>query len=192
MTLNKNPDNFFAQIEQAAFSAGNTAPGIGFSPDKMLLGRTSAYADAHRNRIGTNFHQLPVNRPRVPVNNCMFDGSMTVEHTGGQAVDAPNSIGRPFSDLTGPVDDSWEADGPMVRSAYELHAQDDDFGQAGTLMREVWNDAQRAEFVQNVTGHLLGGVKGEVLERAFDYCKDVDGDIGKQIEANVRAARNGA
>ena len=59
-------------------------------------------------------------------------------------------------------------------------------------MREVWNDAQRAEFVDNVTGHLLGGVSGEVLQRAFDYWKNVDGDTGKQIEANVRAASSGA
>jgi catalase len=80
----------------------------------------------------------------------------------------------------------------MVRSAYELHSQGDDFGQAGTLVREVWNDAQRAEFVDNVTGHLLGGVSGEVLQRAFDYWKNVDGDTGKQIEANVRAASSGA
>src|SRR5450631_2145120 len=138
-----NPDNFFAQIEQAAFSLGNTVPGIGFSPDKMLLGRTFAYADAHRNRIGTNFHQLPVNRPRVHVNSYMFDGAMTFEHTGDQAVYAPNSAGRGFSDVTGPVEDGWEADGAMMRSAYELRAQDDDFGQAGTLVRDIWNDAQR-------------------------------------------------
>ena len=75
----------------------------------------------------------------------------------------------------------------MVRSAYELHAQDDDFGQAGTLVREVWNDAQRADFVDTVAGHLLGGVTGEVLEAAFDYWKNVDGDTGKQIEEKVRA-----
>jgi catalase len=123
----------------------------------------------------------------VPVNTYMFDGAMTYEHTGDQAVYAPNSTGRPFADLTGPVDDSWEADGPMVRSAYELHAQDDDFGQAGTLVREVWSDAQRAEFVDNVSTHLLGGVTGDVLERAFDYWKNVDSDTGKQIEEKVRA-----
>ena len=79
----------------------------------------------------------------------------------------------------------------MVRWACELHSQDDDFGQAGTLVREIWNHALRAEFVANVTGHLLGGVKGEVLEKAFDYWKNVDADTGKLIEANVRAA-NGA
>jgi catalase len=118
------------------------------------------------------------------------DGSMTFEYTGDQAVYAPNSDDRSFSDLTGPVDDSWEADGPMVRSAYELHAQDDDFGQAGTLVRDVWNDAQRAEGVANVTGHILGGVKGQVLERAFQYWKNVDADTGKLIETNVRAAHD--
>ena len=112
---------------------------------------------------------------------------MTYEHTGDQAVYAPNSTGRPYADLTGPVDDGWEADGPMVRSAYELHAQDDDFGQAGTLVREVWNDAQRADFVETVAGHLLGGVTGEVLGKAFDYWKSVDSDTGKQIEELVRA-----
>ena len=79
----------------------------------------------------------------------------------------------------------------MVRSAYELHAEDDDFGQAGTLVREIWNDAQRAEFVDTVAGHLLGGVKGEVLEKAFDYWKSVDGDTGKQIEEKVRAGIGG-
>jgi catalase len=80
MTLNRNPENFFAQIEQAAFSPGNTVPGIGLSPDKMLLGRAFAYNDAHRNRIGTNFHQLPVNKPKMPVQTYMFDGQMTYEH----------------------------------------------------------------------------------------------------------------
>jgi catalase len=117
---------------------------------------------------------------------------MAYDHTGDQAVYAPNSAGRPFSDITGPVEDGWEADGEMVRSAYELHAEDDDFGQAGTLVRDIWNDAQRAEFVDTVTGHLLAGVHGEVLEKAFQYWKDVDGDTGKQIEEKVRAAGGGA
>src|SRR5690606_6649456 len=73
MTLNENPSNFFAEIEQAAFSPGNTVPGIGLSPDKMLLGRAFAYNDAQRNRIGTNFHQLPVHQPKVKMNTYMFD-----------------------------------------------------------------------------------------------------------------------
>lgn len=188
VTLDRNPENFFAQIEQAAFSPANTVPGIGLSPDKMLLGRAFAYADAQRHRIGTNFHQLPVNRPKVPVNTYMFDGQMAYEHSGNAPVYATNSGGRPYADQTGPVDESWEVDGELVRSAYTLHAEDDDFGQAGTLVREVWNDAQREQFVEQVVGSLLGGVHGEVLERAFQYWKNVDATVGQQIEDRVRAA----
>jgi catalase len=84
----------------------------------MPLGRTLAYA--HRNRIGTNFHQLPVNRPRVPGNSYMFDGSMTFGQTGQHAAHAPYSDGRPFCDLTGPVEEGWESDAPMVRSAIQV------------------------------------------------------------------------
>jgi catalase len=188
MMLNKNPDNFFAQIEQAAFEPSAVVPGIGFSPDKMLLGRTFAYSDTHRYRIGTNYQQLPVNRPRVAEHNTYtFDGAMAYEHSGDAPMYAPNSFGRGYADLTGEVDDSWEADGEMVRTAYTLRPEDDDFSQPGTLVREVWNDAQREEFVQTVAGHLLGGVEGEVLERAFDYWKNVDADTGKRIEELTRA-----
>jgi catalase len=187
MTLNRNPENFFAQIEQAAFSPGNTVPGIGLSPDKMLLSRAFAYNDAQRNRIGTNFHQLPVNRPKVPVNTYMFDGQMAYEHSGNAPVYAPNSGGRAWADKTGPVRDGWESDGDMVRSAYTLHAEDDDFGQPGTLVRKVWSPAQRDLFVDQVVGSLLGGVHGVVLERALQYWKNVDAATGKRIEERVRA-----
>lgn len=187
MTLNRNPENFFAQIEQAAFSPGNTVPGIGLSPDKMLLGRAFAYADAQRNRIGTNFHQLPVNKPKVPVNTYMFDGQMAYEHSGNQPVYAPNSHGRAWADNTGKMEDSWEADGDMVRSAYTLHSEDDDFGQPGTLVREVYNDEQRSRLVETVAGSLLGGVRSPVLERAFEYWKSIDLDVGQRIEEKVRA-----
>jgi catalase len=187
MTLNRNPENFFAQIEQAAFSPGNTVPGIGLSPDKMLLGRAFAYNDAQRNRIGANFHQLPVNQPKVPVNTYMFDGHMAYHHSGAQPVYATNSGGRPWSDNAGEMHDSWEADGPMVRSAYTLHRDDDDFSQPGTLVREVFNDAQRAALVETVAGALLGGVREPVLSRAFVYWKSIDADVGRRIEETVRA-----
>ena len=189
MTLNKNPDNFFAQIEQAAFEPSAIVPGIGFSPDKMLLGRVFAYGDTHRYRIGPNYLQLPVNRPRVEnANSYTFDGPMAYDHSGDAPVYAPNSGGRPYADITGPVEDGWDADGEMMRSAYILHAEDDDFGQAGTLVREVWDDAARERFVDTVTGHLLGGVTGDVLEQAFIYWKNVDATTGARIEAHVRAA----
>ena len=187
MTLNKNPENFFAQIEQAAFSPGNTVPGIGLSPDKMLLGRAFAYNDAQRNRIGTNFHQLPVNRPKTDVNTYMFDGQMAYEHSGNQPVYAPNSYERGWSDHEGTVEEGWETDGEMVRAAYTLRADDDDFSQPGTMVREVFDDAQRDRLVDQVSGSLLGGVHGEVLDRAFWYWKSIDPEVGKRIEEKVAA-----
>ena len=188
LTLNRNPENFFAQIEQAAFEPSAVVPGIGFSPDKMLLGRVFSYADAHRYRIGPNYQQLPVNRHRVEgAYTYQFDGPMAYDHVGDQPKYAPNSYGAPYSDLTGPADDGWEADGEFVRQAYTLRAEDDDFGQAGTLVREVFDDAQRERFVATVAGHLLGGVTEPVLGRAFEYWKSVDPEIGKRIEEAVRA-----
>jgi catalase len=185
MTLNRNPENFFAQIEQAAFSPGNTVPGIGLSPDKMLLGRAFAYNDAQRNRIGTNFHQLPVNQPRVPVNSYMIDGQMAYHHSGAAPVYVPNSGGREWADETGPVDNGWEADGTMVRSAYTLRPDDDDFSQPGILVREVMDDAQRALLVEQVAGSLLGGVREPVLGRALSYWKSIDSEVGARIEKKV-------
>jgi catalase len=85
------------------------------------------------------------------------------------------------------AEDGWEVDGEMVRAAYALRADDDDFGQAGTLVREVWDDAARERFVSNVAGHILGGVKPETLPRVLEYWKKVDADTGKKIEELVQA-----
>lgn len=185
MTLNENPTNFFAQIDQAAFAPSNIVPGIGFSPDKMLLGRVFAYADAHRARLGTNNDQLPVNRPIVPVNTYHADGHMNFADTGAAAVYAPNTAGRAYADEQGPVDTRWESDGDMVRSAYALRSDDDDFGQAGTLVRDVFDQAARDRLVDTVAGALTG-VTGEVLERAFWYWRSVDAQVGKALEEKVR------
>ena len=87
------------------------------------------------------------------------------------------------------MEDGWETDGDMVREAYTLHTEDDDFGQAGTLVRDVFNDDQRSKLVEQVAGSLLGGVRSPVLERAFDYWKSVDADIGRRIEEKVRAGK---
>ncbi len=105
MTLNRNPENFFAQIEQAAFEPSAVVPGIGFSPDKMLLGRVFAYSDTHRYRIGANYQQLPVNKHRVEnANTYTQDGAMAYEHRGDDPVYAPNSFGRGYADEVGEVD----------------------------------------------------------------------------------------
>ena len=127
-----------------------------------------------------------MNRPKVPVNTYMFDGPMAYQHSGAAPVYVPNSGGRRWSDDTGAAADGWEADGAMVRSAYTLHEEDDDFGQPGTLVREVFSDAQRAALVDQVAGSLLGGVRSPVLERALDYWKKVDAGVGRRIEDKVR------
>ncbi|GAB3179589.1 catalase [Nesterenkonia halophila] len=187
LTLNRNPQNFFAEIEQAAFSPANMVPGTGNSPDKMLLGRNFAYADAHRYRIGTNFQQLPVNRPKNEVHTYNFEGNMWFDHSGTKPVYAPNTVpGSTWSDEQGPVDNGWETDGELVRQAYTLRADDDDFGQPGILVREVFDDAQRDRLVETVSGALSDGVQEPVLSNAFQYWKNVDAEIGQRIEDAVK------
>jgi len=185
LTLDRNPENFFAQIEQAAFEPSALVPGIGISPDKMLLGRMFAYADTHRYRIGPNYLQLPVNQPKVPVRTYAFDGPMRYAHTGNQPVYSPNSYGGPVADSVRGEDNGWYSDGEMVRAAYTLHAEDDDFGQPGALVRDVLDDAGRERLVSNVVGHLRGGVSRPVLERAIAYWRAIDKNVGDHIAGGV-------
>src|SRR6201998_3433207 len=94
MELNRYPENFFAEVEQAAFSPANVVPGIGFSPDKMLQGRLFSYGDTQRYRLGVNHAQIPVNAPRCPVHSYHRDGAMRVDGNGGRSVNyEPNSKG---------------------------------------------------------------------------------------------------
>ena len=187
ITLNENPTNHFAQIEQAAFSPSNMVPGTGVSPDKMLLARVFSYPDAQRNRVGTNYNQLPVNAPVVPTNSYDKEGQMQYDHSGAAPVYAPNSYGRAYQDEQGPVENGWESDGELIRSAYTLHAEDDDFGQAHTLVREVFSEEQRERLVETVVG-ALAGVMEPVLSRVFQYWKNIDQQVGEAIEASYRAA----
>lgn len=191
-TLNRNPDNFFAQIEQASFEPSNVVPGIGFSPDKMLLGRVFSYADAHRYRIGANYAQLPVNAPKNQVNSYSQDGAMRYATNSPETpVYAPNSYGGPHADASLAGDEGlWAFDGESVRAGYIEHAEDGDFTQAGTLVREVLSDDERDRLVNNIVGHALGGVSEPVLLRVFDYWKSVDPDLGKRVEIGVREGQS--
>ncbi|HLR93587.1 MAG TPA: catalase, partial [Jiangellaceae bacterium] len=133
MTLNRNVTDFHTEMEQAAFQPNNMVPGTGLSPDKMLLARGFSYADAHRARLGTNYQQIPVNQPNVPVHSYSKDGSMRTQNVS-DPVYAPNSYGGPQAQPQQyPENAVWATDGEMVREAYTLRAEDDDFGQAGTL-----------------------------------------------------------
>lgn len=195
-TLNQNPLNYFAQIEQAAFSPGNTVPGVEISPDKMLMTRVFSYPDTHRHRIGANFADLPVNYPyRSEQNSYSHDGPMrySFKHPN-QPVYAPNTTGGPVAGGKDAADElRWESDGDMLRAAATLHSEDDDFGQAGTLYREVFNDEEKAMTVENIAGHV-GDVADEAIqERAFQYWENVDADLGKRVrEAVARDAGNDA
>jgi catalase len=188
MTLDRNPVDWHSQIEQLAVEPSNLVPGIGASPDKMLLGRIFSYADAHRARIGVNYNQLPVNAPTSELDNYQTAGRMRFRYATGP-VYAPNSKGGPTADSDRYGDANWQVDGQMVRAAYTLRKDDDDWGQAGTLVREVYDDAARDRLVSNVVGHLLGGVSEPVLQRAFQYWKNVDATIGERVEKGVRAGQ---
>ncbi|NHJ12973.1 MAG: catalase [Candidatus Thorarchaeota archaeon] len=181
LTLNRNPTDFHTEIEQAAFGPHNLVPGIGPSPDKMLLARLFSYADAHRARLGVNFMQIPVNRPKCPVHSYSKDGAMRVENVS-DPVYTPNSKGGPKADGERyPQVEIWKASGEFVRAAYTLRKDDDDWGQAGTLVRKVMDDAQRDRLVSNVVGHLKNGVSEPVLQRALEYWRNIDKEIGNRI-----------
>tara|TARA_R110002073_G_scaffold31157_4_gene95888 strand:- start:3415 stop:4869 length:1455 start_codon:yes stop_codon:yes gene_type:complete len=188
LTLDRNPIDFHTEIEQAAFEPNNLVPGIGISPDKMLLGRMFAYADAHRHRLGVNYKQIPVNKPESPVHSYSKDGAMRVQNVS-DPVYAPNSKGGPKADgKRYPETATWSANGEFTRAAYTLREDDDDFGQAGTLVREVMDDDQRKRLISNVIGHLKGGVSEPVLQRAFEYWRNIDKDIGDHIAKGVNGS----
>jgi catalase len=187
MTLNRNLTDFHTEMEQAAFEPNNLVPGIGLSPDKMLLARGFSYADAHRARLGVNYKQIPVNTPHVPVHSYSKDGvGRTVNVT--DPVYAPNSYGGPKADPSA-TDHAglWASDGDMVRSAYTLRSDDDDFGQARTQVRDVLDDDERDRLISNIAGHLADGVSDKVLARAIEYWKNVDDEFGQQVEQAVGA-----
>lgn len=186
LTLTRNPTDFHTEIEQAAFEPNNLVPGIGLSPDKMLLGRGFAYADAHRARLGVNYKQIPVNKPKSPVHSYSKDGAGRTENVT-DPVYAPNSKGGPSADPS-LTDDAglWHADGDMVRKAYTLRKDDDDWSQAGILVRDVMDDAARERLVNNIAGHLKDGVTDLVLKRALEYWHNVDAELGDRVAKAVK------
>ncbi len=187
LVLDRNPENFFAEIEQASFEPANMVPGIGPSPDKMLLGRLFSYPDAHRYRIGTNYLQLPVNQPKTPVHSYNQDGSMRYQHHGDQPVYAPNSFGGPQADAS--LDEpGWAVSGDMVRAPYQLHAEDSDYIQPGNLYRHVLTEQDKAHLVGNIVGHMSQGVERTIQERALTHWRQVDPELGARIAQGLGLA----
>lgn len=183
LVLNRNPENYFAEVEQAAFSPANIVPGVGFSPDKMLQGRLFAYADAHRYRVGVNHNLLPVNRPLVPAQNYQRDGSMRFDGNGGGRVNyEPNSLG-------GPTEDS-EAGAPGLSTSGETghfaYDDDDHYTQAGDLYR-LLSPAEQADLVDNIVA-AMKPVKPEIQERMLEHFRKADEAYGSRIAEGLGMA----
>jgi catalase len=196
MTLNRNPQNHHAQIEQAAFAPTNIVKGIGFSPDKMLLGRVFAYPDIQRYRIGANYQQVPVNRPLSPVNSYSKEGAMQYEFPHpAQAEYAPNTLDGPVADPAKAFDfGDWDTKGSEIyRGDVSPHSDDTDQAQATTLYREVLDDAARERLASNIAGHVskIDPSETELLERVYAYWAAVDQGLCEAVKAGVESGPRG-
>jgi catalase len=188
LVLDRNVADAHAEMEQFAVEPNSQVPGTGLSPDRMLLARSFSYADAHRARLGKNYKEIPVNAPRSPVHAYSKDGLMRISNAT-DPVYAPNSYGGPRADPARAAEVSWHADGDMTRAAITPHRDDDDWGQAGILVREVMDDDARGRLVGNIAGHLLNGVSEPVLQRAYEYWRNVDSALGTEVEKAVYRGR---
>ncbi|ALJ39219.1 catalase [Azospirillum brasilense] len=178
LVLNRNPENFFAEVEQAAFSPANVVPGISFSPDKMLQGRLFAYADAHRYRLGANHQALPVNRPHAAeVHNHQRDGAMRFDGNGGGSPNyEPNSFG-------GPVQNRAVGEPPLRitgdAARYDHREGNDDYAQAGALFRLIGAEAQ--ERLMDTIANSLGEAPGFIQRRQLAHFFAADPAYGAGI-----------
>jgi catalase len=170
LELNRNPDHYFAEVEQAAFSPSNIVPGISFSPDKMLQARIFSYADAHRYRIGTHYEQLPVNRPKAPVHTYNADGPMRGDSPKGtDAYYEPNSFNGPAQDLRF-AEPPLKISGDAAR--YDHRQGNDDYTQPGDLFRLMPPDEQQRLF-KNITS-AMDGVPDYIVQRQLGHFHKAD------------------
>ncbi len=177
MELNRNPENYFAEVEQAAFNPANIVPGIGFSPDKMLQGRLFSYGDAQRYRLGVNHHLIPVNTARCPFHSYHRDGAMRVDGNHGSTLAyEPNSY------------DEWQEQPEFKEPPLSLegaadhwdHREDDDyFSQPGALFR-LMSDDQKQQLFDN-TARSLEGVTEEIQRRHIANCLKADPAYGQGV-----------
>ncbi|MGB4572926.1 MAG: catalase [Rectinemataceae bacterium] len=183
MVLNRNPENYFAEVEQVAFAPGNFVPGIGPSPDRLLQGRLFSYPDTQRHRLGPNFHMLPVNAPKAAAEHSyQRDGFMRFDRNGsGDPNYWPNSAGGPEPDSSYTVP-SIDISGMAARHAYE--PGDVDFVQAGVLFRRVMTDMDRDHLVDNIITHLSGAQKRIQLRQTALFHK-VDAEYGNHVATGL-------
>jgi catalase len=186
--LNRNPENYFAEVEQAAFNPANIVPGIGFSPDRMLQGRLFSYGDAQRYRLGVNHHQIPVNQPRCPVNSYHRDGAMRVDGNQGSTPGIePNSYGR-WQEQPAYREPSLAVGSVADRFNYR---EDDDnyYEQPGNLFRLMTPEQQQALFEN--TARAINGASEATIERHIANCTKADPAYGEGVRKAIEALQAG-
>lgn len=177
MVLDRNPENYFAEVEQATFSPGTLVPGIDVSPDKMLQGRLFAYSDAHRYRVGANHQALPINRPRNEVNNYQRDGQMRFDDNGGRSVYyEPNSFGGPTESHEN-KQAAYPVSGVADSVAYD---HNDHYTQAGDLYRLLSED-ERTRLVANIVEAMEPVEKEEIKLRQIQHFYKADPEYGTRV-----------
>jgi catalase len=185
LELNRNPENFFAEVEQAAFEPGNLPPGMGASPDKMLQARLLSYPDAHRYRIGVNYAALPVNEPRSPVHTYHRDGQTRFDgNSGGAPNYEPNSFGGPLGDprfKEPPLRISGDAD------RYDHRIGNDDYTQAGDLFR-LMGAEERQRLIANIAG-AMREVPRQIQLRQIAHFAKADPAYGAGVAEWLRLSR---
>lgn len=178
MELNRNPENYFAEVEQAAFAPSNVVPGIGFSPDKMLQGRVFAYADAQRYRVGTNYAQLPVNAPKCPYHNYQRDGQMRFDgNFGGAPNYEPNSVETAPKQAPQYSEPPLPTDGAVARWN---HRDDGDYYSQPRALFQLMNAEQKQLLIDNIVGSMKG-VPTDIVKRAIDHFNQIDPAYGQGI-----------
>jgi catalase len=182
-TLNKNPDNYFSQIEQIAFAPSHFVPGIEASPDKMLQGRLFSYPDTHRHRLGPNSSQIPVNCPyRTTVANYQRDGFSAVQdnNQGGAPNYFPNSFNGP-QPVASAKEHVYQATGDVKRHE---SGDEDNFSQVGDFWNKALNDQGRANLAKNLAANL-SGANVEIQKRVVANFTKCDPAYGKAIQDNL-------
>ncbi|TVQ62425.1 MAG: catalase [Phycisphaerales bacterium] len=183
LELNRNPENYHAEVEQSSFSPSALVPGIGPSPDKMLQARLMSYADAHRHRVGNNFQQLPVNKPRCPVMHYQRDGHMaTAADYGAKPNYWPNTReGAPMPDERY-SDPAWDL-GQAVVDRFDSTVDHDDYTQAGNLYR-MFDDDHRDRLATRIAG-VLGQARNEVQMLQLCHFFRADEDYGRRVATKL-------
>ncbi len=187
LELNRNPANYHAEVEQAAFSPANVVPGLGFSPDKMLQGRLFAYHDAQLYRVGTNHQHLPVNRPRCPFHNQQRDGAMAIDNGGSAPNYATVEAGGTAPSGFGHGDHGWPLHGLAGR--HDERGESDDYTQAGNLFR-LLPAQEKQNLFDNISGPL-SQVSVEIQSRMLVHLDKADPAYGAGVRAAL-AKRNAA